>query len=186
MFDKVLKYPFVRKHLYFHHADWSWWQPLTACFCHGDTIHLGGNLFFLLLFGRQVEKELGWDGLILSYTFCGIAASFASLLHYHPNTVYVGASGALFGLFAISTFNNLSWNEIGRRKLIQMLFFMKYILQQLNSGKLVTPNSKGRRGAVLHAAHWFGAATGVLLVSIRALMDVLERSKRYQNEENEK
>ena len=84
--DKVLRLGAVRQ-LYLYHAGWRWWQPLSATFCHANRAHLSGNAFLLLLFGRSVEDELGWAGLVLSYAFCGIFANLASLVLLPASTV---------------------------------------------------------------------------------------------------
>ena len=84
--DKVLRLGAVRK-LYLYHTGWAWWQPLSATFCHASRAHLSGNAFLLLLFGRSVEDELGWVGLLLSYAFCGVAANLASLVLLPAATV---------------------------------------------------------------------------------------------------
>ena len=96
--DNVLRLPFA-KALYLYHSRWSWWQPLTSVFCHGSRAHLSGNVFLLLLFGRSVEDDLGWGGLLLAFAFCGISANLASLVLLPTATVSLGASGAVFGLF---------------------------------------------------------------------------------------
>ena len=95
--DKVLRLGAVRK-LYLYHTGWAWWQPLSATFCHASRAHLSGNAFLLLLFGRSVEDELGWGGLLFSYVFCGVLANLLSLAMLPAATVSLGASGAIFGL----------------------------------------------------------------------------------------
>ncbi|KAH9768712.1 Rhomboid-like protein 11 [Citrus sinensis] len=55
--------------------------------------HLSSNLFFFYIFGKLVEEEEGNFILWLSYNFTGATANSVSC---------VGASGAVFGLFAIS------------------------------------------------------------------------------------
>ena len=125
--DKVFRIPFAMRHFYLFHRRWSWWQPLTTCFCHSDRSHLSSNLFLLLLFGRSVEDDLGWGGLLLSYAFCGVLASMASLMLLPRSTVSIGASGAVFGLFAVSTFTKLSWRELfDWRKLVEMAVLGEY------------------------------------------------------------
>ena len=116
--DKVLRLGAVRK-LYLYHTGWAWWQPLSATFCHASRAHLSGNAFLLLLFGRSVEDELGWVGLLLSYAFCGVAANLASLVLLPAATVSLGASGAVFGLFAVSVLARLSWRDLDWRKVVR-------------------------------------------------------------------
>lgn len=56
----------------------------------------------LWLTGKLVEEEEGNFGLWLSYLFTGVGANLVSWLVLPRNAVSVGASGAVFGLFAIS------------------------------------------------------------------------------------
>ena len=100
--DKILRIPFLRG-FYLYHSRVVWWQPFTSLFCHASRSHLSGNIFLLLLFGRSVEDELGWGGLLFAFAFCGVLANVASLVLLPTSTVSIGASGAVFGLFTVST-----------------------------------------------------------------------------------
>ncbi|CAZ98077.1 rhomboid family intramembrane serine protease [Zobellia galactanivorans] len=73
---------------------------LTSTFIHGGLLHLVMNLVGLGLGGMLLDSILGRFQFILSYILCGIVASIASILWYE-NTVSVGASGAIFGLYGI-------------------------------------------------------------------------------------
>ncbi|KAL2584244.1 hypothetical protein AAZV13_14G118300 [Glycine max] len=64
--------------------------------------HLSSNLFFLYIFGKLVEEDEGNFALWLSYILTGVGANLVSWLVLPRNTVSVGASGAVFGLFTIS------------------------------------------------------------------------------------
>ena len=92
--DNVLRIPLFRS-FYLYHSGVRWWQPVTSLFCHGSRSHLSNNLFLLLLFGRSVEDELGWGGLVFTYLFCGVLANLASLALLPAATVSIGASGAV-------------------------------------------------------------------------------------------
>jgi len=183
--DKVFRAPFVMHYLYLFHRRWSWWQPLTTCFCHSDRNHLSSNLFLLLLFGRSVEDDLGSGGLILSYVFCGVLASLASLILMPRHTVSIGASGAVFGLFAVSTLTKLSWREIfDWRKLVELAVLGEFVFRQLTS-ELSTAARGGRYG-INHTAHLSGALAGVLLVfGMRMIVASSERSEKLnRNKQN--
>jgi membrane associated rhomboid family serine protease len=72
---------------------------LTCIFLHGSLMHLLGNMWFLLIFGDNVEDRLGHFGYVLFYLGCGLAASAA---HYFTNQASpiptIGASGAVAGV----------------------------------------------------------------------------------------
>lgn len=69
---------------------------VTSMFLHGGWSHLIGNLWYLWIFGDNVEDALGHAGFLVFYLGCGVAAS---LFHYLAVPVAaiptVGASGAI-------------------------------------------------------------------------------------------
>ena len=72
---------------------------LTSMFLHGGWLHLIGNMWFLFVFGGQIENALR-PGLYLAfYLFCGVAAGLAHVLS-DPDSVIpcLGASGAISGV----------------------------------------------------------------------------------------
>jgi membrane associated rhomboid family serine protease len=78
-------------------ADGEWWRLITAAFLHGGIIHLAFNMYFLWLVGQPVEAMIGRWRFIVLYFVSALAGSAGALL-FAPETVTVGASGALFGL----------------------------------------------------------------------------------------
>ncbi len=78
----------------------EYWRLFTSIFIHAGLMHLFMNLFGLGLGASILEGILGRTKLMLSFLFCGILASLASI-YWHDNTVSVGASGAIFGLYGL-------------------------------------------------------------------------------------
>jgi len=76
----------------------QWWRLGTAMFLHGGMTHLLMNMFSLYLIGRGVEVYLDTKSYLSIYFFAGLLGGLFSLF-MHPNSVGVGASGAIFGLF---------------------------------------------------------------------------------------
>jgi membrane associated rhomboid family serine protease len=71
----------------------------SAIFIHADWLHLIGNMLFLVIFGLPAERALGPWRLILLFLACGAAANLAAALSLHtPESVIVGASGAVSGV----------------------------------------------------------------------------------------
>ena len=176
--DKVFRIPVVWRNFYLFHSRWSWWQLITCCFCHANRNHLSNNLFLLLLFGRSVEDDLGWDGLLLSYIFCGAFASVASLILLPAATVSIGASGAVFGLFAVSVLTKLSWREVlDWRKVTEVAVLGEFVFRTLVS-ELSTTVGGGVQG-INHVAHLSGAAAGALMVfGMRSIVTSFERNEK--------
>jgi membrane associated rhomboid family serine protease len=74
---------------------------ITSMFLHADILHLGLNMFFLLLSGDAVERELGNFRFLGLYLACGIIAGlFHSYLNSASTIPTIGASGAIFGVLA--------------------------------------------------------------------------------------
>ena len=76
-----------------------WLTLLTCVFLHGGWMHLIGNMWFLYIFGDNVEDCLGHVGYLLFYLGCGLAASLTHLLTNAGSMMpTVGASGAIAGV----------------------------------------------------------------------------------------
>jgi rhomboid protease GluP len=73
------------------------WRILASTYVHGGIIHIALNMWCLWNLGFLAERVFDPWTYVLTYTFCGLAASLASLW-WHPMAVGVGASGAIFGL----------------------------------------------------------------------------------------
>lgn len=98
------------------------WQGITASFLHANTMHLLGNMVFLLLFGVIVEGKIGWWKFLPIY--CGIAFIRGILLQaavmvLNPNlhAAALGASGIVFAIMAIALvwapLNNIEVTHVG-------------------------------------------------------------------------
>jgi rhomboid protease GluP len=77
--------------------DREWWRVFTCMFLHGGIIHLAANMYCFWDFGRIAERIYGSLRYASLYLITGIASSLCSLA-IHPNSVSVGASGAIFGV----------------------------------------------------------------------------------------
>ncbi|MEM6686772.1 MAG: rhomboid family intramembrane serine protease, partial [Bacteroidota bacterium] len=76
----------------------EYWRLFTATFIHGGVAHLIFNLVGIGLGGVFLERIVGSLRLLCIYIVCGVLASIASV-YWHENTISVGASGAIFGLY---------------------------------------------------------------------------------------
>lgn len=78
-------------------ADWV--TPLTSMFLHGGWFHIIGNMWFLWVFGGNVEDAVGHVRFVVFYLLCGLAAA-ALQAATNPQSVIpmVGASGAIGGV----------------------------------------------------------------------------------------
>jgi membrane associated rhomboid family serine protease len=72
---------------------------ITSMFLHGGWMHLLGNMWFLWLFGNNVEDSMGRLRFVAFYLICGFAAALAQVItHPASNIPMVGASGAISGV----------------------------------------------------------------------------------------
>jgi len=76
----------------------EWWRLFAAMFLHGGMTHILMNMFSLYLIGRGVEIYFEKKAYVTIYLFSGLIGGLASL-YMHPNSVGIGASGAIFGVF---------------------------------------------------------------------------------------
>jgi len=74
--------------------------PLFTCmFLHGGFLHILGNMWFLWIFGANVEDRLGPVPYLFFYLACGIGSSASQLLFSWGSRIpSLGASGAISGV----------------------------------------------------------------------------------------
>jgi membrane associated rhomboid family serine protease len=80
-------------------ADGDYWRLVTSGFLHSGILHLGFNMYVLYWLGTMLEPSLGHVRFTALYFASMLAGSFGVML-LSPNSVTVGASGAVFGLMA--------------------------------------------------------------------------------------
>lgn len=80
-------------------GDGSLSTVITSMFMHGGWLHLIGNMWFLWIFGDNVEDALGHTKFLLFYLVCGVAGALAQTI-INPASIIpmVGASGAISGV----------------------------------------------------------------------------------------
>ncbi len=72
---------------------------LTSIFLHGGLLHLAGNMWFLWVFGDNIEDHLGHVKYMLFYLACGLGAGVVhTVANLDSQAPAVGASGAISGV----------------------------------------------------------------------------------------
>jgi membrane associated rhomboid family serine protease len=146
----------------------------TAMFLHGGWIHIIGNMWFLWIFGDNVEDAMGHGRYFIFYLLSGVAATFAQYAINPLSTVpNVGASGAIAGVMAAYVL------LYPRAKVITLLiviifidiveipavvFILFWFALQLFSGLAALPSAHMATGGVAYFAHIGGFAAGLILV----------------------
>lgn len=72
---------------------------LTSMFMHGGFLHILGNMWFLYIFGDNVEDSFGHVGYLLIYLLAGACGALLQVAVAHNSTIpMIGASGAISGV----------------------------------------------------------------------------------------
>lgn len=151
----------------------NWFTVLTSMFMHGGWLHLIGNMWFLAIFGDNVEDVMGPVRFMIFYLLCGIAAATAQIASAPAMLVpMVGASGAIGGvmgayivMFPRAPVHMLVFFGFFFFRIVIPAFLMLgyWFLLQLLEG-MVSFGQAG--GGVAFWAHIGGFAAGMVLVFI--------------------
>lgn len=80
-------------------ASGDWWRVITGGFLHAGFLHLLFNMYVLYVAGSILEPGIGTPRFLAIYFVSLVAGSLGALI-VDPNSLTVGASGAIFGLMA--------------------------------------------------------------------------------------
>jgi membrane associated rhomboid family serine protease len=78
-------------------AEGEWYRLITSGFLHASLFHIGFNMLLLYFLGRLLEPALGTPRFVVLYFASLLAGSLGALI-LEPNSLTIGASGAIFGL----------------------------------------------------------------------------------------
>ncbi len=78
-------------------AEGEWYRLVTSGFLHANFMHIGFNMLILFFLGRLLEPALGTTRFLVLYFASLLAGSLGALI-LEPNSLGIGASGAIFGL----------------------------------------------------------------------------------------
>jgi len=77
----------------------SWLSVISHMFMHGSWMHIIGNMWFLWIFGNNVEDSMGHLRFLVFYLLCGLAAAGLQVVTDPSSLIpMVGASGAIGGV----------------------------------------------------------------------------------------
>jgi membrane associated rhomboid family serine protease len=162
----------------------NWITTVSSMFMHGGWFHIIGNMWFLWVFGDNVEDVMGPGRFAVFYLLCGFAAAFAQVLTDRDSIVpMVGASGAIGGVMGayallfprarVQTFIFLGFYMTTLS--VPALFMLGYwFLLQILSG---LPAIGQEGGGVAFWAHIGGFGAGVVLVKLFTRADYLDMHK---------
>lgn len=165
----------------------QYYTLVTHMFMHGGWLHIIGNMWFLYIFGDNVEDSMGGFRFVVFYLICGLAAALTQMA-LNPDSGYpmVGASGAIGGVMGAYV---VLYPRVPVRMLIFLGFFITRIivpayfmlgywfLIQLLS---LIPASVSQSGGVAFGAHVGGFIAGAALIFVFRNSDRVQR-KRAQS-----
>ena len=152
-------------------AEPTWVTLVTSMFLHGGWLHLIGNMWFLWIFGNNVEDSMGHARFAGFYLLCGLAAAALQIFSQPESGVpMVGASGAIGGVMGgyvvlyprVRIHMLVIFGIFVRTLAVPASFMLGYwFLLQLLGGAV---NLGRSGGGVAFWAHVGGFAAGALLV----------------------
>jgi membrane associated rhomboid family serine protease len=146
----------------------------TSMFLHAGWMHVLGNMWFLYIFGDNIEDYLGHFPYLVFYVLCGLFAMMTQVAVYpHSNLPTVGASGAIAGVlgayfilyprarvltwFFVFVFYIPAWIMLG----------YWFVLQFLSGAVTLSVAERGRDvGGVAVWAHVGGFVVGLVMIKL--------------------
>jgi membrane associated rhomboid family serine protease len=164
----------------------NWLTLVSSMFMHGGWFHIIGNMWFLWVFGDNVEDVMGPVRFTVFYLLCGFAAAFAQIVT-DPDSIIpmVGASGAIGGVMGayallyprahVHTFIFLGFYMTTLA--VPAVFMLGYwiLLQVLGGLPAIAGNAPG--GGVAFWAHIGGFLAGLVLVMVFVRRDYLQKHR---------
>ena len=154
----------------------QWMNVFTSMFMHGGWMHLIGNMWFLWLFGNNIEDSMTRPRFVIFYLLCGVAAALAQVFAEPGSAIpMVGASGAISGVMGaylvlyprvrVYTFLPLGFffTTVALPAWAMLIYWM---VLQIGGGLLQSAAPGG--GGVAFWAHIGGFIAGVVLVKFFA------------------
>jgi membrane associated rhomboid family serine protease len=148
-----------------------WLTPITAAFVHQGILHLGFNMLWLWMFGRQLERILGRLRYATLLVVAAYATAYFQALSVRTNIPVIGASGviaAVLGGYAVLSPKSLVrvwFFPVGTFVPMPALFPLGgwFILDFLTTLDVL---GKGRSDFIAHPAHLSGFLVGIGLAAV--------------------
>jgi membrane associated rhomboid family serine protease len=166
-------------------GEGHWYTVLTSMFMHGGWFHILGNMWFLSVFGDNVEDAMGPFRFLVFYLACGIAAAFAHIWSSPDSAVpIVGASGAIGGVMGAYA---ALYPRVPVHMLVALGFYFTrvvvpaylmlgyWFLLQILGG---IPALQGAGGGVAFWAHVGGFVAGIALLPLFRVRERVEAHQR--------
>jgi membrane associated rhomboid family serine protease len=171
-------------------AYFSWPTLVTSMFLHGSWSHVIGNMWYLWIFGDNVEDRVGHGRFIVFYLLCGAAAALGQVAIDPSSTLpTIGASGAIAGVMGAyfilyphsRVLTLIPWIFIQVVELPAILLLGFWFLMQLVNAGAVAVTASTQGGGVAFAAHVVGFVVGLgsVFVFRKPELDPWDRGEYY-------
>src|SRR5262245_14267240 len=147
---------------------------VTSMFLHGGWMHLIGNMWFLWIYGDNIEDVLGHTKFLIFYLLCGIAAAILhAVLNPYSRVPTLGASGAIAGVMGAYLIKFPHSRILTLVPIIiffttieipAVLILVYWFVIQIFSGVGSIGYSNVSRGGVAWFAHVGGFVAGMVLI----------------------
>jgi rhomboid family protein len=153
---------------------------ITSMFMHGGWLHIIGNMWFLWIFGNNIEDAMGHTRFAAFYVLCGIVAAGAQLLtDPHSRVPMVGASGAISGVMGAYI---LLYPRVRVHTLVTLGFFVTSValpayvmLGYWFALQVLLGMASHAAGGVAVWAHVGGFVAGIALIKVFVNPDLTAR-----------
>jgi len=148
----------------------------TSMFLHADLFHIIGNLWFLWIFGDNIEDYVGHFPYLIFYLLCGVAAAVTDIaidpLSQMPT---IGASGAIAGIMGAYI---ILYPRARVQTLVVLIVFITFwwlpawvflgywFLIQFIFTSVTATAAHHQTGGVAFAAHVGGFVAGLIMIKI--------------------
>ena len=149
---------------------------VTSMFLHGSWMHVIGNMWYLWIFGDNIEDRMGHGRFIVFYLLCGIGAALGHIaMDPHSTLPTIGASGAIAGVMGAYV---VFFPRSRVLTLVPLIVYYEIIevpafvllgiwfLMQLFSAGAIAVTASTQSGGVAFAAHVAGFVMGVIAVFV--------------------
>jgi len=170
----------------------EWATLISSQFLHGGFLHLAGNMWFLWIFGNNVEDRLGHVRYLFFYLACGVLATLAQWFFSQTSGIpSLGASGAIAGVLGAYI---LRFPQIEVLTLIPLgiffttvrvpaVFFLGFwFIQQALYGVAsleARTNIGMESGGIAYWAHAGGFVVGAILGPLLGLLEPKSREETF-------
>lgn len=150
---------------------------VSSMFLHGSWSHVIGNMWYLWIFGDNVEDRMGHGRFIVFYLLCGVGAALGHVMAQPGSMIpTIGASGAIAGVmgayFVLYPHSKvltlipliIVWDVVELPAIFLLGFW--FLMQLFSAGAIAVTADAASSGGIAFVAHIAGFVLGVVGVYV--------------------